>query len=571
MASYKAHVVETHLFLQAVKGTSQSIELLREAVSNSVDAQCDAIDIKLIAKGGDMWDIVIQDDGHGMEERHMQAFFNLGDSQKDYVSTAIGEKGLGSKTTFVANDILVESRRLGKEADLLVGRMTNPLADLRAGRMPSADITLNPSGYTSQLTARGTRITLTDVHITRFNGKETNDAEDVANRTLHYLLSMCATGTVKLDHATKPHIRKTVSNVSVVPEVTVEVVPATGSSVTRGPIPGAYPVPVANLTPSGGPIEEGVPRDSALFCAIHKFGNSKTFTTAAGTETVFYDGTAIIAGVNVRTKMLEHELMQGWTHKSQMGVHLCKDFIPLKADSKKSRDLLDPEYFFEYKVFLNSQSFELNADRNVVTNEESDAVAWILDDFHKQVWPDLQQLANPFSDMKRAEIAAVEAARKTAEAQTLKGDYPNLPTLLFPHSGASLAYGKQPENEAGVSHIFAMMVESGKWATDIDPIVKFGQFIDASTDVLVERADGTVMLVEIEFELGNLFRHRHPLNSYDAVVVWSVGRMRNGEQRTAPWGDSGSDVLVTLNKAATGWELKWGTNSRQLLVLEEML
>lgn len=564
--------MEEHVLLQAVKNTSQSIELLREAVSNSVDAECKNIDIKMTNVGGDLWDIVIQDDGNGMTDAHMQAFFNTGASVKDAGQPSIGEKGLGSKTTFVAKEILVESRRIGSETDLLVGRMVDPLAQMeKTGSMPVFDIDLNPAAHSAGLSARGTRITLSKVHLTTFNGMRTQDPRKIADRTLHYLRSMCATGTVKNRHAVKSHIVANVTNVGVLPLLTLEVTGAGEPPVTLGPVVGAYEVPAQVPSPTGGATVEGIPRNSSKFCDTLDFTRSKTFTVGNVQETVHYDGTAIVAGEAVRGEMLEHELKQGWTHKTRMGVHLCKDFIPLRADGDLSRSLLDPEYYYEYKVFINSQSFELNADRNVVTNIDSDAVAWILEDFHGHVWPDIQKIAQPYRDMKGAEDAAIEAAIKTKQANHLKTTYPSEPDVAVTKKGASLAYVKSPKNEAAVSHILAMVVQSGHWAAELAPIAKFGQYIDASTDVLVEKSDGTVMLVEIELELPNLFRHQHPMTSYDAVVVWTRGNMKTGDHKSAPWGDNGSDVSVTLKKAAKGWELKWGTHSKPLIVLEEIL
>lgn len=91
---FVSKVSQESLLRQAVHNTSQSIELLREAVSNSVDAKASTIDVKLTNVGGEIWNIVIQDDGNGMGEKHMRAFFNAGDSEKDFPQTSIGEKGL---------------------------------------------------------------------------------------------------------------------------------------------------------------------------------------------------------------------------------------------------------------------------------------------------------------------------------------------------------------------------------------------------------------------------------------------------------------------------------------------
>jgi hypothetical protein len=117
-----------------------------------------------------------------------------------------------------------------------------------------------------------------------------------------------------------------------------------------------------------------------------------------------------------------------------------------------------------------------------------------------------------------------------------------------------------------------MMVQSGIWAAQLGPIAKFGQYIDASTDMLVEDTNGDVLLVEVETQLGNLFRHRHPMNSYDLVVVWTLGTLTAGTTQKAPWGTNSAEVDVTLQQDAHGgWELKWGTHHKPVIVLEQIL
>lgn len=562
---------EKSLLRQAVLNTSQSIELLREAVSNSVDADAKSIDIKLTNAGGEMWNVVIQDDGNGMEDRHMKAFFNAGESEKDYPQTAIGEKGLGSKTCFVAKEIVVESRRFTNPGELLVGRMVDPFTSLLQGKMPKYTVEHNPAGYTSNLTSHGTRVTLSEVHLTRFNGKKTSDAQEIAERVFHYLRSMCATGTVKNRHAQKSHIISTVANVGVIPLLTLEVIAPSGSF-TLGPEAGCFQVPVTDVAPTGGPLMEGIPQNSKNFCDVYDFAGSRTISVNGQALTVHYDGTVIIAGDKVRAKMLDHELKQGWTQKSQMGVHLCKDFIPLSADTPLSRQLLGGEFYYEYKVFLNCQSFQLNADRSVITNEDSDEISWIWDDFRDNVWPTIEAKAKPYTQMKQAEELAIQSVKRTKEAAALKAAYAGSPNVSVRKQEADLRFVKQPRREADVSHLLAMMVQSGEWGNQLSPIAKFGQYIDASTDVLVEDVNGGVLLVEVETQLGNLFKHRHPMNSYDLVVVWTLGTLTAGTTQDAPWGNNSAVVQVTLQQNAQGgWELKWGTHHKPVIVLEQVL
>jgi hypothetical protein len=572
MSNYVSAVSQESLLRQAVLNTSQSIELLREAVSNSIDAEAHNIDIKLTSAGGEIWNIVIQDDGNGMEEMHMQAFFNAGVSVKDYPQKSIGEKGLGSKTTFVSKKIVIESRRHTNPELLLVGTMDDPFAALVAGKLPTYTIESNPSGHSSGISSKGTRLNLSSVHLSSFNGKKTEDPIEIANRLMHYLRSMCATGTVKNRHAAHAHIINDVVNVGVIPMVTLEVVSANGTPVTLGPLPGSFQVPQIDLSPSGAPQSEGIEQNSKKFCDVYDFSRSKTISVQGQTSTVHYDGTIVIAGEMIRAEMLKNELKQGWTQKSQMGVHLCKDFIPLRNDTSLSRELLGGEYYFEYKLFLNCQSFQLNADRNVITNEESDEIAWIWSDFKSAVWQNIEKKASIYRQMKDSEDAAIEAVKKTNQAATLKTSYSSANDISVRKSGANLAFVKEPKKEADVSHLLAMMVQSGFWSSELDPIAKFGQYIDASTDVLVEDATGKVLLVEIESQLSNLFQHQHPMNSYDLVVVWSLGGLAGGSSRSAPWGMNSAILQVMLVQgAAGGWLLKWGTHSKPVIVLSEII
>jgi hypothetical protein len=452
--------------------------------------------------------------------------------------------------------------------------MHDPMAAINAGTMPRQKIEFDPAGYEPHLVDKGTRIELWDVLIGTFTGVKTVEPERIAKRLMHYLRSMCATGTVKNRHAAKAHISSSMANVGVIPRLTIEVTNAGGTHLL-GPEPGVYPVPDPDITPTGGDTnDEGIQENSKLFCDVMDFSGSKTITVAgAEVATVYYDGTAIIAGESVRAEMLADELRQGLTHKSQMGLHLCKDFIPLKNDNPLSRQLLFGEYYYDFKVFLNCQRFQLNADRNVVTNQDSDEVAWIFQDFEARVRPDLEARYAPYKKMKDEEDAATSAIRKTRSSTALKAGYAGLDSLPSSTGTSSVLFAKIPKKEADVSHLLAMMVQTGAFAADLAPIAGLGLYIDDSTDLLVEDASGAPLLVEVEMSLPNLFRHGHPLNSYDVVVVWNLGGMGNGSSKQAPWGTNAQNLTVTLlsGPAAHSWHLKWGTMKKSVIVLSELL
>jgi len=585
MTQHSSDISKVGLLREIISNTSDSIELLREGVSNAIDAQATRVSLALTHLGGQLWTIVFEDDGNGMEDKHVQAFFNAGFTVKDVVpqlpagvpklkdSLSIGEKGLGSKTFFRASRIDLESRRKGTN-DIRVAQMIEPRKDIAAGRMPTYEFDVNPQPYTPKLTQHGTRIELTGVVIESFLGKHTTDPDEVTKRVLHYLQNFTAAGTVKNLFAHLPHIQGYVLNPGTIPQVTLEVtIPPNASRPTT--TTGLFPMPSTCVAPTGGPLDpdgSGVQRNSWLFCDRYDFNRSKTLTIGGVQTTVYYEGTAIIAGKSVRDDLVAGALRSGVGHKSLLGLHLCKDFVPMKLSHELSRELLHDEYYYEFKVFLNSQNFALNADRNIVTNMDSEEVSWIRDDFKSAVWKQVEAKWKIYRAMVDDEDARIESHKRTVSVQNLKAGYAATAPLVTQKS-SGLLFVKEPTKEADVSHIFAMALQSGHYNTELDPIARIGRYVDDSTDVLAESGTGATLLVEVEKELPNVFRHKHPLQSYDVVVVWSLGGMSVGDTKQAPWGSGGRNVPVMLQKdAATNhYVLKWGTHSKRVIVLREFV
>jgi hypothetical protein len=351
MTQHNSDISKVGLLREIISNTSDSIELLREGVSNAIDAQATRISIALTHLGGQLWTIVFEDDGNGMEDKHVRAFFDAGFTVKDVVpqlpagvpklkdSLSIGEKGLGSKTFFRASRIELESRRKGTN-DIRVAQMIEPRKEIAAGRMPTYELDLNPASYTPKLTQHGTRIELTGVVIESFLGKHTTDPEEVTKRVLHYLQNFTAAGTVKNLFAHLPHIQGYVLNPGVIPQVTLEVtIPPNAPRPTT--TTGLFPMPLTCVAPTNGPLDpdgSGVQRNSWLFCDRYDFTRSKTLTIAGVQTTVYYEGTALIAGKSVRDDLVAGALRSGVGHKSLLGLHLCKDFVPMKLNHELSRE-----------------------------------------------------------------------------------------------------------------------------------------------------------------------------------------------------------------------------------------
>ena len=113
-------VNEAAEFFEISNDFSNPKEVVREAISNSFDANAKNMKIECYidrSTGIDELIIEIEDDGDGMAEEDLKAFFGLGYStriqldERGYnVSLSIGEKGHGTKVYFNGTERIIPSR-----------------------------------------------------------------------------------------------------------------------------------------------------------------------------------------------------------------------------------------------------------------------------------------------------------------------------------------------------------------------------------------------------------------------------------------------------------------------------
>jgi hypothetical protein len=176
-----------------------------------------------------------------------------------------------------------------------------------------------------------------------------------------------------------------------------------------------------------------------------------------------------------------------------------------------------------------------------------------------------------FNKLRSGEDAQIDAAKKSKAAKELIADYSSAPNLVTNKKGVNINYCKQPSKEADVTHILSAMFQSGKYAKEFGVLHKFGQFVDGTTDAIFEDSKGNAILIEVEYKLANLYKHKHPLDTFEGVIVWTLGGMNNGYTKNVPWGKGGGSVPLLLLGAKGKWRLKWGTHQKKLWVLEDFI
>lgn len=152
-------------FLEIASDFSNSLDIVREALSNAFDAK--AKEVKIVFDvvnryGSSKLRIKIEDNGRGMDMDGLQSFFDLGNSlrrdQKYEDSTLIGEKGHGTKIYFNSERVRVTT---GKGNKKYVAVMDNPIGKLHEEEMPTVMVTVTDEKYIG-----------TSIELTGYNNNE---------------------------------------------------------------------------------------------------------------------------------------------------------------------------------------------------------------------------------------------------------------------------------------------------------------------------------------------------------------------------------------------------------------
>jgi len=127
-------------FLEIATDFSNPLDLIREAISNSMDSGASEIHISFnteIDAGERILICEIADNGSGMNIHQMQSFFDLGNSTRRNDPNAIGEKGHGTKIYVNSSLIRVVT---SQEGITLTATMDQPFRNLSVGKIPTIEL-----------------------------------------------------------------------------------------------------------------------------------------------------------------------------------------------------------------------------------------------------------------------------------------------------------------------------------------------------------------------------------------------------------------------------------------------
>lgn len=523
MQEYIPIVKDTCLYREIAKNIVNPLELPREAISNSIDAECKNINIEICRNSKGTFCIKIEDDGCGMDKDNINCFFNLGDSRKDIRS--IGEKGLGTKIFFKSKRIIIETQ---KENKRIRAEMIYPWQKLVNNIIPRYTVEDIPT----QTGRNGTIVII--------EGYDMDNPEKIFNfDTLRdYILWFTAGGSFKTLFATFKELHNYVKNMQIAPRIFID----DKINNIKEEIAGAHQF----FPPQENPpidVDEKVYKRSVNYC--RHFGPYHRSTNING-EYVSFQMYGTVSGHNCRRsvcKLKPYERL-----KSRFGVYLAKDFI---AFSKRTNLISDPNYH-HFHILVNSQNFELTADRNNISNEEDPSIKWIFDCVKKIISEDIMPITeNGYFKMRREEEALSYINDKNLLLNSRLKQFTELKDLNI----CGIPVVKAPDNEAQVIILLTAILSNDKYRKNINGIDSIAHYSHRSTtDLICLDNKGKAKLVEVEYLLSNIFKHEHPYKTFDFIICWKID-MEVNERRKLVDG-----VELKLIKEDNIWYLKYGVN-----------
>jgi hypothetical protein len=323
-------VNEVNEFLEIASDFEDPLEVIRESLSNAYDADAENVEIEIRSRQMGS-DIVIEDDGHGMGQRDLESFFDLGNSQK---TDSIGYKGHGTKIFYKSDSIVVNT---ATDETNLRAEMDKPWEKLNRRELPEYEVTETPVRKGNS----GTRI-----RIHNFRSGQGFDPESLTyNKIEHYLKWKTIAGSTA--HMFGEGNREM--------NITVRLGDEIDDTQEKLETTNRFEFPEEQLTPD--PSSEF---PAERMCK--HYGPTEI-------EVEFDEGTTALQIVGmIGGKAARNELPTYGKHSAQFGVWLAKDHIKVE---RLNEAISHDNEFLHFFFVVNCQDIELSANRETIRNKSS--------------------------------------------------------------------------------------------------------------------------------------------------------------------------------------------------------
>lgn len=506
-------VNSAHEFIEIANDFSNSLDLVREAISNSFDAKskCIRLDFRVVEEYGErLLKIEIEDDGTGMDQVGLKSFFDLGNSMrrdtKD-ATGAIGEKGHGTKVYFNSKKIEVISVKDGQKYHAV---MNEPKKNLFDHTIPQVQVDIEEAPEN----ANGTKIVI--------YGYNENRRDKFTHAQLKdYALWFTKCGSVERCFG--------INNYA---DVVLKLRGVDADEYEEIPFGHVFPDESESVEKL---FETHVADAPKWYCKkIVKTKSLKNFPEIKFQAVFYVEGTKIKYSYNPMIRRQGYSAPTGsYTIQDRYGVWLCKDYIPIQrknewVNSKGSE-------YTKLHAFVNCQALRLTANRGSVENTPSE----ILQDLRAAVHEIYEEIVQSedwnnltWLESEAGAYVTVEREKSDFKLRIDKVNRAKIADYTDTETGKSI-HLIEPQQENGVFTIF-MQLSSLK--PDVFPFVIVDYDTHFGIDVIVKGKDSIPIksskLYYVEFKNYLTKDFNHSFENLHSIVCWDINTsdIKNGTE-----------------------------------------
>lgn len=518
-------------FLEISNDFSNPKEIIREAISNSFDAGAKCIRIEIYidkSAGEDELVIIVSDDGHGMNEDELKAFFGLGFSMRTQVdergykiSSAIGEKGHGTKIYFNSRQIDVLACKDGKK---IQAYMDSPRKNLRLGKVPPVKYETTPAEGEKPFA----RVKVIGYNDNKQQGFDHNEIKDYI-----YWFTKFGSFELELGIGRYKDVKLFLKGLGRDEFEELEF---------------GHRFAVVNTNPKKLEAKDIV---SPLDYYVAKWILHKVRIIGYPNSTV--DVVFYIEGDEAKreyNKMIHRPWAQWkpgeYTVGSRYGFWLCKDYIPIQ---KKDEWVSEKSEWTKYHAFANSQDFRLTANRGGLENTSPDffeAVGATIRDLFKN------KISKSRDFQRYQEELLKEQSELTAEREQKAFEDRRKAALGRKVTNFEHLELLEPRQESGVYSLFLQLQALQPDLFDfkiLDYDTALGYDLLVTTDSALDLNQTAMRFVEIKYELKRKFDHS--FKKLAAIICWDC-KLSNDDEVTDLTGEKRHLKITNKDSSIAG-------------------
>lgn len=334
-------VNQVNEFKEIANNFANPLEIVREAISNCIDARANEIHLLfdiINHFGEDLFRVKIMDNGKGMNEEELESFFDLGNSTKINDNESIGEKGHGTKVYFHSKQVKLKTQKMGK---CIVAEMNDIYKNLNQNIIPEYVYTVTDC----ENEKNGTEIEIIGYNLNKYSVFKHEILKDYILWKTKFGAIDSVFGISTFENY-KIHLKGLDSEL---PEI-----------ITFGHI---FPPE----SQSANKLFELYNNDAPdYFCKKWEYTGSLPNFPFIKYQAVFYvEGKYVKYSYNKMLRRQGYQAPDGsYTIQDRYGLWLCKDFIPIQR--KNEWIVSKGNEYTRFHAFFNCQNFKLTANRGSV-------------------------------------------------------------------------------------------------------------------------------------------------------------------------------------------------------------